>query len=70
MATYAVGDVQGCLSELDMLLGQIDFSPSDRIIFLGDVINKGPDSIGTLRMIKRLGDQAINVLGNQDHHFL
>ena len=65
-----MGDVQGCLSELDTLLGQIDFSPSDRIIFLGDVINKGPDSLGVLRLIKSLGDQAIIVLGNHDLHFL
>ena len=70
MAIYAVGDIQGCLSELDTLLKQIDFSSADRIIFLGDLINRGPDSLGVLRLIKSLGDQAIIVLGNHDLHFL
>ena len=70
MALYAVGDIQGCLSELDTLLKQIDFSSADRIIFLGDLINRGPDSLGVLRLIKSLGDQAIIVLGNHDLHFL
>lgn len=65
-----MGDVQGCLFELEALLKEIDFSSSDKIIFLGDVINRGPDSLGVLKLIKSLGDQAMIVLGNHDLHFL
>jgi bis(5'-nucleosyl)-tetraphosphatase (symmetrical) len=68
MSLYAVGDLQGCLEPLDRLLAQL---PSDaRLVFVGDLINRGPDSLGTLRRVMALGDRAIALLGNHDLHFL
>ncbi len=63
--TIVVGDVHGCLDELQALLDASDFRPSvDRLVFVGDLINKGPDSIGVLRLARALGARA--VLGNHD----
>ncbi|TAG26301.1 MAG: symmetrical bis(5'-nucleosyl)-tetraphosphatase [Burkholderiales bacterium] len=71
MALYLIGDVQGCDAALGRLLGEIDFSPSrDQLVLLGDLVNRGPDSLAVLRRLQALGDAAQCLLGNHDLHAL
>ncbi|MGK6307265.1 symmetrical bis(5'-nucleosyl)-tetraphosphatase [Variovorax sp. DT-64] len=71
MALYLIGDVQGCDEPLARLLDHIAFSPSrDQLVLLGDLVNRGPDSLAVLRRVQRLDGAAQSLLGNHDLHLL
>ena len=71
MRLYLIGDVQGCVDAFNQLLRKIDFSPSrDKLVLLGDLVNRGPDSLGMLRQLVALGDAVQCILGNHDLHTL
>ncbi|MBC3875674.1 symmetrical bis(5'-nucleosyl)-tetraphosphatase [Undibacterium flavidum] len=69
--TFVIGDVQGCYDQLVELIAQIDaIDPQARLLFAGDLVNRGPQSLQTLRLVKNLGARADTVLGNHDLHLL
>jgi bis(5'-nucleosyl)-tetraphosphatase (symmetrical) len=71
MSTYAIGDIQGCLEPLKQLLNLIEFDPAkDHLLLAGDLVARGPDSLGTLRFLHDIRDNLHIVLGNHDLHIL
>lgn len=71
LPVFVIGDLQGCRGELDLLLDRIEAkAPRARLVFVGDLVNRGPDSLGCLRRIRAMADRAQIVLGNHDLHLL
>jgi bis(5'-nucleosyl)-tetraphosphatase (symmetrical) len=68
---YVIGDIQGCCDQLEQLLELIAHAaPTAKILFAGDLVNRGPKSLQTLRLVKAMGARADSVLGNHDLHLL
>ena len=71
MSTYVVGDLQGCLQPLKCLLRRVDFDPTKDVLWsVGDVVNRGPKCLKTLRFLYRMRDSLVLVLGNHELHLL
>jgi bis(5'-nucleosyl)-tetraphosphatase (symmetrical) len=70
MATYAIGDIQGSYNEFRRLLDLINFNAKDKLWLVGDIVNRGPDSLLLLRFLKAMNDAVVAVLGNHDLHLL
>jgi hypothetical protein len=68
MHTFVVGDVHGCLGELERLLARAGVGPGDRLILAGDLVMKGPDSQGVVQLARER--RALSVRGNHDAHVL
>lgn len=71
MSTYVIGDVQGCFKPLKQLLTRVGFQPNqDNLWLVGDIVNRGPDSLAVLRFLRNLPKTPVIVLGNHDLHLL
>ncbi len=70
MATYVIGDIQGSYNEFRRLLDLINFNSKDKLWLVGDIVNRGPDSLLLLRFLRTISDAVVAVLGNHDLHLL
>ena len=71
MSTYVVGDIQGCLQPLKCLLKKVSFNPDKDVLWsVGDIVNRGPRCLKTLRFLHAMRDNLVLVLGNHDLHLL
>ncbi|MEM7096796.1 MAG: symmetrical bis(5'-nucleosyl)-tetraphosphatase [Pseudomonadota bacterium] len=70
MSTYAIGDIQGCADELELLLQAVGFGANDQLWLVGDLVNRGPDSVRVMQIVMSLESQTKVVLGNHDLHLL
>jgi bis(5'-nucleosyl)-tetraphosphatase (symmetrical) len=71
MARYAIGDIQGCYQQFSELISLIDFNPSKDVLYLvGDLVNRGPQSLEVIKWVYKHQDAIINVLGNHDIYLL